>query len=452
MRQFFRIILTVTLSITAVTTGYDDTLTTTVEPEELPNIAVLTLKNSEGITPGGAALITDRLNVELFRTKRVTLLERDQINDILKEQGFQGSGACSDEKCLVEMGQVLGVREIITGSLGQLGSLIIINLRSIDVATGQIVKVVSQDIPGKLENVIYHLPNIARKLVGLKEVPLEKGIAKEETVPEEKQEKLKILKPTKNSGMLVVKTIPAGADIILNGKKVGTSPFTDNTLMPNEYTLETALPRFETYTETFELAAGYTKIVARNLIYEYGLLTIVSKPEGAQVTLNEQSVGTTPYQNDTVTPGENRLNLSLEGYVPIDEKIQVRKHVRDTLSYTLFSAAKVDSVKTHKKEMTRGKRNARRVIFGMIAAGAWGTGIYYNSQVKKHNDKAQKLIGEYNAMDPEIDGSIDQKIFAETYDAAVDEEKKAKDNALIRNILYGSGGLFTLFFVLSIPF
>ncbi len=341
MRPLFRYICVVTLSLLAITTGYSDTLSTvegdelptvqadnqttvetkkqpTAETDELPNIAVLTLKNSEGITPGGAALITDRLNVELFRTNRVTLLERDQIKDILKEQGFQGSGACSDEACLVEMGQVLGVQEIITGSLGQLGTLIIINVRSIDVTTGRIMKVVSQDIPGKLENVISYLPNIARKLVGLEEVPLEKKIVKESPVSEEKKELPKELKPTKNTGMIVVKTIPAGADVILNGKKIGKTPFTDNTLMPGDYNLKAVLPRYETYTETFELPAGYTKIVARNLIYEYGILTVETKPKGAQVLLNEKAVGTTPYQNDTVTPGEAKLNLSMEGYVSIN--------------------------------------------------------------------------------------------------------------------------------------
>ncbi len=435
-----------------ISTGISDTLSTD-ETVKLPNIAVLTLKNSEGISPGDAALITDRLNVELFRTNRVNLLERDQIKDILKEQGFQVSGACKDEACLVEMGQILGVKEIITGSVGRLGTLIIINLRAINVGTGQIVKVVSQDIPGKLEDVIYFLPNIARKLVGLEPIPMEKAEAKKIQPPSEKEEQPKELKPTKNTGMLVVKTIPEGADVILNGKKVGATPFTDNTIMPEKYTIEIAHPRYETYSESFELAAGNTKIVARNLVYKYGLATIKSNPEGADVSLNAQKIGVTPYQNDTVVPGEYDLNLSMKGYVTVNEKITIRKHTRDTFAFILFSEAKLDSVKAHKKEMKKGKQNARRVIFGLFAAGAWGTGIYYNAQVKQHNDNAQEFKDEYKVLDPEGTGEpVDIEKFNDTYQCAESEKKKAEDNALIRNILYGTGGLFTLFFVISIPF
>jgi TolB-like protein len=456
----------IVLLTVAASAGICDTLSTEIDtlpaedytqsPESgpvLPNIAVLTLKNSEGISQGDASLITDRLNVELFNTKRVNLLEREQIKDILKEQGFQGSGACSDEACLVEMGQILGVQEIITGSLGRLGTLIIINLRSINVGSGRITKVVSQDIPGKLEDVIYYLPNIARKLVGLDTIPITGVETKETQQAEEKKAKAKELKPSKNTGMVVVKTIPDGASVFLNGIKVGTTPFTDNTLIPEHYSLKISHPRYEDYTESFDLTAGSTKTIAQNLVYKYGLVTITSEPAGAAVSLNQKKAGVTPFQNDTVKPGEYSLNLSLAGYVPVIEKITVQKHTRDTFSYTLFSEEKLDSVKAHKREMKKGKRNARRAIFGLLAAGAWGTGIYYNAQVKQHNDKAQEYCQEYKNFDPTVTGvPIDPQTFNDTYQNAVDEKKLAEDNALVRNILYGTGGLFIFFFVLSIPF
>ncbi len=453
MRTVMRnVVCTVSLLLTiSASAGICDTLSTEIKPA-FPNIAVLTLKNSEGISAGDAALITDRLNAELFKTGRVNLLERDQIQDILKEQGFQGSGVCTDEACLVEMGQILGVREIVTGSLGRLGSLIIINLRAIDVGTGQITKMVSQDIPGKLEDVIYYLPNIARKLVGLKPTAVIKPETAER-ITEDKKPVPEELKPSKNTCMLVVKTIPESATVVLNGITVGKTPFTDNTLIPGQYTLKVSYPRYEEHSESFDLAAGHTKIVARNLVYKYGLISILSKPEGAQVSLNQKKVGVTPYYTDTITPGEYTLNLSLEGYVPVNGKITIHKHSSDTFSYMLFSEAKLDSVKAHKRKMNKGKRNARRIIFGLLAAGAWGTGVYYNTQVKKHNDNAQAFYNEYKELNPEQQGiPIPPEKFTETYENAEHEKKLAEDNKLIRNILYGSAGLFTFFFVLSVPF
>ena len=135
--------------------------------ETKTNYAVVNLKCSSGVTEGEGELITDRLRSELFNTGIVNVMERNQMQEILKEQGFQQSGACTDEACLVEMGQMLGVKILVVGSLGKLGSMFMVNIRAIDVQTAQIVKVVSVDIKGDIEEVVEHLREIARKLTGI---------------------------------------------------------------------------------------------------------------------------------------------------------------------------------------------------------------------------------------------------------------------------------------------
>ncbi|MDD5674894.1 MAG: CsgG/HfaB family protein, partial [Chitinivibrionales bacterium] len=130
------------------------------------NMAVNNIKNAAGVTDGEIELLTDRLRAELFNTGAVNVMEREQMQAILKEQGFQQSGACSDEACLVEMGQMLGVQKMVSGSLGKLGNLFMVNLRVIDIATGQIVKVVSKDIKGNIEDIVGELRPMAFELVG----------------------------------------------------------------------------------------------------------------------------------------------------------------------------------------------------------------------------------------------------------------------------------------------
>jgi TolB-like protein len=159
------------------------------------NIAVLTLKNTSGITSGEVELISDRLRGELFSTGRVNVMERDQMQDVLKEQGFQQSGACTDEACMVEMGQLLGVEMLISGSIGKLGTLYMVNVRMIDVGTAQIVKVVSEDIKGGIEGVVTRLKTIAVQLVSDDEPIMESELVEEEhtevevtTVEEEVEE------------------------------------------------------------------------------------------------------------------------------------------------------------------------------------------------------------------------------------------------------------------------
>jgi hypothetical protein len=126
----------------------------------------MSFKGSSGVTQEESDLLTDRLRVELFNTGIVDVMERDQMQAILKEQGFQKSGACTDEGCMVEMGEILGVQKLITGSIGKIGSMYLLNARIIDIKTAKITKSVSEDVKGNLEHVVERLPVVAARLCG----------------------------------------------------------------------------------------------------------------------------------------------------------------------------------------------------------------------------------------------------------------------------------------------
>jgi hypothetical protein len=102
--------------------------------------------------------------VEFFKTGSVDVMERDQMSEILKEQGFQQSGACSNEACMIEMGQILGVQKLVTGSIGRVGSMYLLNIRMIDIKTAKITRTVSEDVKGDLEEVVGRLSSVARQL------------------------------------------------------------------------------------------------------------------------------------------------------------------------------------------------------------------------------------------------------------------------------------------------
>jgi TolB-like protein len=158
-------------------------------PDGKLNVAVMTLKGSSGISEGESGLISDRLRGELFNTGRANVMEREQMQEVLKEQGFQQSGTCTDEACLVQMGQLLGVQAIISGSMGKLGNMYLINLRIIDVQTGRIIQVVSEDIKGELEEVVGRLPGIAARLVGQAPPPPKKREPEVQAPKEEPRQK-----------------------------------------------------------------------------------------------------------------------------------------------------------------------------------------------------------------------------------------------------------------------
>jgi curli biogenesis system outer membrane secretion channel CsgG len=126
-------------------------------------VAVTDLQ-AQGVTQSDAAVISEQLRYQLYHLGSFTVLERNQMENILKEQGFQQTG-CTSEQCAIEMGQLLGVKQIITGSIGKVGSYSILNVRFIDVATGKIVFNESEQIKGSIEEVLdKSLKNIVDKI------------------------------------------------------------------------------------------------------------------------------------------------------------------------------------------------------------------------------------------------------------------------------------------------
>jgi len=111
------------------------------------------------------ATLTDRLVSQLARTDKYVVLERNQMAQILKEQGFQQTG-CTSTECAVEAGQLLGVQSMVAGNIGRLGKIYSISLRMIDVKTGRITASANVDIDGSIEDVLKRgIPQIVTRLV-----------------------------------------------------------------------------------------------------------------------------------------------------------------------------------------------------------------------------------------------------------------------------------------------
>ncbi|MBD3395719.1 MAG: hypothetical protein GF418_08840, partial [Chitinivibrionales bacterium] len=165
-----------------------------VRAEKL-TIAVNTFQ-PQGVEESSVMIITDRVCAELFRASLFTVVERGEMEAVLKEQGFQQTGCISDA-CAVEMGQLLGVQYIITGSIGRIGKTHTISMRMIDVATGKIAAVASTDCKCEIDDFLVDAtPKAVRALV----VEVRKSIM------EESEET-----PSLAFGALKIRTDPPGA-------------------------------------------------------------------------------------------------------------------------------------------------------------------------------------------------------------------------------------------------
>jgi TolB-like protein len=119
---------------------------------EVISLAVSDLA-AQGVKQSEAAVISEQLRIELMKSARIRLIQRSQMQEILKEQGFEQSG-CTSDVCAVEVGQLLGVQKMVIGSVGMAGSYTVLSVRIIDVSTGAVVVNESVKNKGGIDEVL----------------------------------------------------------------------------------------------------------------------------------------------------------------------------------------------------------------------------------------------------------------------------------------------------------
>ncbi|MEE8437622.1 MAG: CsgG/HfaB family protein [Candidatus Neomarinimicrobiota bacterium] len=128
-------------------------------------VAVLDFEG-RGISQMEAATLTDRLMSEMVSTDAVIMVERTQMKEILDEQGLQQSG-CTSAECAAEVGALLGVQYMVSGSFGKLGSTFTVDAKMFSVETGQTTKSVSKTYRGEVDGLLPIIEIVAWELVGL---------------------------------------------------------------------------------------------------------------------------------------------------------------------------------------------------------------------------------------------------------------------------------------------
>ncbi|RQV94580.1 hypothetical protein EH221_07275 [bacterium] len=133
------------------------------------NIAVLDLVGNNVSEPDAKAL-TDRLRAELFSTGKFIVLEREKMDAILQEQQFQLS-SCTSDACAVEVGQLLAVEQIVSGSVSKVGQTYTVTARLIGVEQGNLLGVGTCDLKGDIGDLLTCLGEVAFQLTGNQPVP-----------------------------------------------------------------------------------------------------------------------------------------------------------------------------------------------------------------------------------------------------------------------------------------
>jgi TolB-like protein len=114
-------------------------------------IAVFDFENN-GLKKHEVRQLSTRLESEVVKIGGFRVVERTKIDEIMKEQKFQMSG-CVDE-CLIEIGKMLGAKQIILGSVGELAGLYTITVKLVDAETGELIRTSNYDAENGLKELL----------------------------------------------------------------------------------------------------------------------------------------------------------------------------------------------------------------------------------------------------------------------------------------------------------
>lgn len=106
--------------------------------------------------------VSDLVRSEMIKTGAFTLIERTQMEEILKEQGLQMSG-CTDNTCAVKVGKLMSAKKILIGEVTGIGQTIVTTIRIVDVEKG-IAEFAATEKSPSIDDLDTAAKNITREL------------------------------------------------------------------------------------------------------------------------------------------------------------------------------------------------------------------------------------------------------------------------------------------------
>ena len=130
-----------------------------------PTVAILDFEG-QGVDASEVQTLSERMRTEIGNTNAVRLIERKAVEKIMMEQGLQQSG-CTTDECAAEVGQLLGVQFMISGSIGKMGKSYTIDCKMFSVETGETVRSKNATHDGDISGLLTEMEILAWEITGL---------------------------------------------------------------------------------------------------------------------------------------------------------------------------------------------------------------------------------------------------------------------------------------------
>jgi Protein of unknown function (DUF1566)/PEGA domain len=385
-------------------------------------VAVLELVNKAGVTEDEAYALTDQVRIvasERLPGTHFTIMTSENIEELLPPD--MDLAKCTDAKCEVEMGRMIGAEYLITGEIIRFAGDLRINLKVHNSRTGSFVggrnceATEIRSLENKLKGSAQQLFALVITHAGVSAPARAGGGAvfvspTQPTAPGGAAE-VRALAPAEQPPAtatgpagLYITSKPTGADVFLGEVKAGTTaPAFQKVNLQAGTNVRVTLKMNLYHDLSFDvdLKPGVMKFEGVELKPAFGSLKIESEPSGAKVLIGGSEVGTTPFSKPRYPSGQYLVTVKREWYLPQeDQQITVSDGQPTTKMYTLsqnFGTLDVKSNPTGATVTLDGKKLG-------TTPGSWRVSPVTNGKVEvslaKHRGKTFEIsIGRNQTME-----------------------------------------------------
>jgi len=334
-------------------------------------IAVLDL-DQIGLSDQEATILTQRLTTKLIALNKYQVVERNNMDKILKEQKFQHSG-CSDSECAVEIGQLLNSDYIILGSVSKFGKTYAIDARLIDVGLGKSLISAEFSMKGEIDALLTTgITSIAKQLC---ELPTQK-------TAEATQVDIPPVAQIAPKARVIIKSNPLGSLVYLDDAILGSTPYTKS-LEHGMYTLLFHKTGYDSLSKNITVEGKDDIPINVDLIHQQGYLHSSFEPQEAIIIIDRDTV--TNNSTSLLNTGNYKLTAKLTNYYLVNKSVTISKddtiYVNHTLQYGLDD---------YKKLLKQNKKHGKLFIIpAAMSIATYAVKTYYNS---KYENATSELV------------------------------------------------------------